>query len=356
MFNEQVINLTEQKKKTNRQRTSNYWEPIYKPEADNAFEYWQVKQHKLNDTTGKKNVWIKIDDFQDSIYRVEDFTFENVDFEGTLNKRLKFLRCKFINCSFRYTTWTHVKFNDCLFSRVSFTISKFNYCEFRDCKYEKIGLSGNETQFKDVFIEPDKFVKAAYTNTNENVLKENGTSVKYQKYRLEYSKSKFARMLLRMKPIRADIDSYSKAKMTARITENIFYIKKYYHDFTINTYVFKILPLLRFILSIIELVVTYLFGIASGWGLKFSRMFIVGLFLTLYFGIYYKLIFFYNQSFIECYLRSLEYWFFVGYTKYPFGKTLSDHQIIVFINSLLGIFWYSILIPVILEKLGKSDE
>jgi hypothetical protein len=346
--------------KTNWQRSKNYWEPIFKPEEDNKYEYWQVKEAKFNTTKWKKNIWIDISEFKEIDkklkYRLNDFTFENVDFEGTIDKKIKFENCTFISCSFRHTEWKNIKFYKCKFNQVSLSMSKFIYCEFRDCDFKKIGISGNETKFIDIYIRPKTFISAAYTNLDEYILKENSTDPLHQKYRLAYTKSKIARMLLRMKPIRADIDVYAEAKKTARMSESIYYIYRNYYNSVTNSFFNKFIPLLKLALSIVELIITYLFGKASGWGLKIGRTAVVGFLFISLFSLYYHLFGIDTNGYFYCFLRSLEYWFFIGYTKYPFKDLIFRDQIIIFFNSFLGMMWFGTLIPVILEKLGKSDE
>ena len=344
--------------KTNIQRDKNFWEPIYAPENDNSFRKWTVNDDELNTTSGKKNVWIDIADFiklKKNI--IENFTFTDIDFEGIVFKeRLKFLKCKFISCSFRNSEWDSVKFTDCEFTRTSFSISKFTNCEFRKCKYKEIGISGNETKFDNVYIEPKKFINAAYTNTDEKVLFELKINPLYQIYRLENTKTAVARMLLQMKPIRNDIDTYATAKKIARTSEIFYYIKKNLYEIKINRFFCKINPLLKLMTNYIEFLFTYSIGWLSGWGLKVGRTLSIGFIVTLFFGAYYYFFTFKDNELIDCYLRSLEYWFLVGYTKYDFENVSIINQYIIFMNSLLGMFWFGTLLPVILEKLGKSDE
>lgn len=345
-------------KKVNIQREKNFWEPIYQPEKDNVFEKWHINDKEINITTGKKNVWIDISDFSKiSKKEILNFKFENIDFEGTLSgKDLRIKNCNFILCSFRNSNWSNIKFTNCNFTQTSFSLSTFKNCEFRNCNYSKIGISGNETKFDNVYIEPQNFINSAYTNTDKNVLKEFKRNLYYQKYRLENTKTIVARMLLQMKPIRNEIDIYAIAKKVARTTEIYYYMKKNIFNISTNKIFKKLFYIVKLVINIIELLFTLSIGWLSGWGLKIGRTILIGFIITIIFSLYYKIVIFNKLNYFNCYLRSLEYWFLVGYTKYSFDDIPMFNQIIIFMNSLFGMFWFGTLLPVILEKLGKSDE
>jgi hypothetical protein len=307
----------------------------------------------------EKNLLYQIDDFG----RLEakhfvGFSFEKVDFMGEFNDEyLAFTDCQFTNCAFYKCTWKNVKFQKCVFNKTSFSIARFENCQFRDCTFEKISISGNEMKFFNTYIEPYKFISAAYTNIDPKVLKEQNVDPKHQAYRLEGTKSSAARMLLQMRPIRNKIDTFMEAKHIARKCESFSHIKKGYYDFQCRD---SIWSGLRGLLSLPLYYIEYLFILAvgwlSGWGLKIGRTFLIGFLVTIGFAFYYNYFLFETDSFIKNYLKSLEYWFLFGYTKYDLKNVTFPNQLIIFLNSLLGLFWFGTILPVLLEKMGKDNE
>jgi len=274
----------------NPQRSKNYWEVIYSPERDNCHDKWEISDEGMDTITGKKNVLIEISDFKNlKIKHIRDFSFNYVDFMGKLeNTYLNFNNCNFVECSFYRSSWKNIKFQKCNFENTSFSITKFENCEFRECKFKDISISGNEMKFLNSYIEPYKFIKAAYTNLDSSILKEKNINPKYQLYRLEGTKSSAARMLLQMRPIKNDIDTFMDAKHIARKCESFHNIKKGFYQFSCKELKTKFKGLLSILLYFIEYLFISAIGWLSGWGLKAGRTLIIGLLCTIGFSFYYN--------------------------------------------------------------------
>jgi hypothetical protein len=344
--------------KENPQRAKNFWEPIYSPENDNKYQKWEISDENIGTITGKKKSWVQIDDFAKvKTKRIRDFKFDYVDFIGNFDDSyMTFNECTFTCCSFYRSSWKNIKFRDCMFQNTSFSISKFENCEFRDCKFNNISISGNEMKFINSYIEPQHFIAAATTNLDPDILHEQNVLPEYQSYRLEKTKSSVARMLLQMKPIKNDIDTYVQAKRIARKSESFFQIKKHFYEIKAGKLKAKFFGVIGILLCFIEFLFISTIGWLSGWGLKTGRALILGLICTILFALYYHFYLFQPDSFVKSYLRGLEYWFLFGYTRYDISSLSLINKIVVFLNSLLGLFWFATILPVLIEKMGKENE
>jgi hypothetical protein len=345
--------------KENPQRSNNFWETIYSPEVDHKYEKWNIADEKNNKVTGIIEVWVQINDIEKMEKgRFKGFKFERTDFIGELEKKhFVFTECQFIQCAFYKCVWKNVKFQKCSFEKTSFSISQFEDCEFRDCHFKEISISSNEMKLINVYIEPFKFISAAYTNLDVNTLREEGVDPEYQAYRLEGTKASVARMLLQMRPIRNNIDTFMEAKHIARRCESFHLIKKGFFDVTKGEdFKTKLKGLVKIPLYFIEYFIIFAIGWLSGWGLKIGRTFLIGFLCTICFSLYYNFFLFKSDSFIGNYLKSLEYWFLFGYTKYSMTNIPFLDQLIIFMNSFLGLFWFATVLPVLLEKMGKDNE
>ena len=99
-----------------------------------------------------------------------------------------------------------------------------------------------------------------------------------------------------------------------------------------------------------------IFGWLTGWGHKIGKTVFIGIIGITLFSFIYKYWFFENDTYIQNLLKSCEYWFLVGYTKYTFNDLNICKQFIIFCNSFLGLLWYASLIPIIFNKMSKNDK
>lgn len=74
------------------------------------------------------------------------------------------------------------------------------------------------------------------------------------------------------------------------------------------------------------------------------------------FSFIYKYFIFESELYIQQLLKSFEYWFLIGYTKYSFSNLNIYQQLVIFFNSFLGLIWYASLIPIIFNKMSKDDK
>ena len=343
----------------NPQRYKNYWEPIYNPTIK-QFDIWKPDGIVLEQTTGIKEVSFNIEIFKTlQLKRLTDKSFENVDFGGELDggqRKFTFKSCSFNYCSFRDTILTNIKFTNCKFNHTSFTFGKFVNCEFRDCLFVKIGISSNATYLDNIYVNPMTFLKDFYLITNKSVLKENNSNVLFQWYMLERTRSNIARKLAEMPSIRRNIDFHIYSIKSSRKYEILSWLKRSIYYVIKGSLLQKAKNFINLIYYSLEYPTIMFFGWLSGWGNKIGKTLLIGLISLLVLSTINNCIIFKDDSFISSVLKTSEYWLLFGYTKYDFNVIPENYQWIIFGNSVLGMIWFAAIIPIIINKLGKSDE
>jgi hypothetical protein len=339
---------------TNPQRTKNYWEPVFGSYSGPL----EVCDADFDTVTGVQKVRVSLERYGTRTI-FEGLRFSDVDFSGEFDggaRKATFKDCFFERCSFRGSEIKNTKFTNCKFLCTSFSLASFSDCEFRDCLYEKIGFSGNTTRFQNVYIDAGKFLKAAYLQRNTSVLRENKTNLLHQSYRLEKTKSVLARKLLSMRPVKDDVDMYTRGIKTARWYEITSKIKESVHFVVLGPVKNKLQRIINLICYSVELVVVLFFGWLSGWGQKIGKAVFFGVVTIVAYGFLYSQFLTNEVSSGEAFLRSFEYMLLFGYTKYPLKDLDAKTQWIVFSNSALGMVWFAALIPSIINKMGPQDD
>lgn len=347
------------KEEINPQRKRNFWEPIYEPNIS-SFEKWKITAEELRHLKGIQKLVVDLATIQETNFtHLNDFTFEKIDFSGTLDGdqiKFTFRNCKFTKCSFRNAEFKNIKFTNCIFSYTTFALGYFKNCEFRNCRFNKIGVSGNSMVFEDCYINPEHFLKDLFLNTNAAVLREFQTNVAFQSYQQTKTKSVIARKLTESLPIKNDIEYHILSIKIARKYEILAFMKEAIYYLTHGKFSDKLTNFFNLLYSLFEMPVIMLFGWLSGWGYKIGKTLTIGILSILLFTILNKSIIFKCDTFSDSLLKTVEYWLLFGYTKYDFNLIPSNLQWIILLNSIFGMIWFAALIPIIINKLGKSNE
>jgi len=347
------------KNSANPQRIRNFWEPTYDPNAK-EYKFWDATPENIIHSKGIQKYIVKLGIFKNAkINYLTDFTFEDVDFIDTLEgeqRKFTFKKCRFKGCSFRDAKFINVKFTECIFELSTFALGFYSNCEFRNCSYKKIGVSGNAMQFEECYINPELFLKDLYLNSKLDILKENQTTLQYQKFQQAKTKAVIARKFTEMKPIRSDIEYHILSIKTARRLEVLLNISQSYYYLLNGKKVDKVKNFFNFLFSSLEYPVLIFYGWLSGWGYKIGKVVFIGLAVILLFSIVNNFLIFQDSSFSDSILKTLEYWLLFGYTKYDFKIIPEGFQWLIFLNSVFGLIWFSAIIPIIINKLGKSNE
>ena len=319
-------------------RINNYWEPTYdgrtKRESLSKFNWEELD---VNNGPNKRSCfWNELNGNRSIIAKV----FTMCDFWGNLEGRT-FTHCTFDRCYWNRGVWKDVKFQNCRFENSSFAFANFENCQFNGCSFKNIGISGNETKFTNCIIDPESLIKAAYTNTNEGVLKRHHKEVAFQINSLEQSKAKLARQLNLNNNFYSEF-FYSGIRVAilqeikARIAKRQYHIKWY-----------LLIPLFFLLGDYIEYVLWKVLGALNGWGEKTIRVLVFGLLLVLLFAFIYR---FSNISptFGKAFIRSFDISIVAGYSK------ICNVSWLELLNLVLGMIWYSIAIPTVINKLTRT--
>lgn len=340
-------------------RKTNYWEPIYDPVQQDLTKQ-KISEEDFDNKTGWKNSIISLTSFLSAKNKYQNYTFETIDFIDELipekTKTITFNNCVFKNVSFIGTIFENIKFQKCKFEKTTFSLSTFNNCEFRDCEYKDVGISGNTTIFNDCYIDSQKLLKNVFLNRDKELLKEKKTTLLYQNFRHVKTKSIIARKIMTMSPVRNDLSMLIRTISIARNYETKASILEEYYNLVIKSVFSKIPHLFSFIFFILEFMVINLFGWLTGWGHKIGKTAFIGISCIIIFSFIYKYYVFENELYIQQLLKSFEYWFLIGYTKYKFDDLSIPQQLVIFCNSFLGLLWYASLIPIIFNKMSKDDK
>lgn len=201
-------------KHKNDKRLSAYWDSIYTGQPSNlaGFHNWDFTTNKGPSLLLFEAERLKTYASEKKLTRVSirGIIFQECDFEGDFKGlNITFDNCTFKQCDFGESSWLETKFSGCTFDSCSLTITEFESCLFYDCKWQKITVSGTETKLVNTLVtNPNCFVAAAYTNTDEKVLETQSKTASYQLMRLEITKVKIARLLHKGAEGHGDEDAY----------------------------------------------------------------------------------------------------------------------------------------------------
>lgn len=344
----------------NHKRASRYWEPVYKPETASA-QFTQF-DWDLKNSHGPKSALCEASELAALVgshdsHTIRNAIFETCDFDGVFDFcRLSFQNCKFRDCDFGRSKWFDVKFSRCIFEGCSISTVSFYDTQFIDCSWEKLGLSAEEMDLKRVLISnPHAFIHAAYTNIDKDVLAQKNTNARYQLYRLEKTKSKIARKVLLAVQASADDDAYYNAIMTH--TDQLSAWKAAEAKFFADTRHFgkKLFWYPVWLLYLFERILLRTSGSINGWGGKVGRAFICGLGLIIAYSMIYDFYGIYDDYKLSI-LAAIEITLLVGFTKYTTTSMPICNQFLVFTNVLLGLWWYAIFLPTIINRISRVRQ
>ena len=282
--------------------------------------------------------------------------FEECDFNGEYiseapRQEISFGKCTFTRCDFESSVWRGVKFSECRFDKCSFTLSEFQDCIFYQCEWVDITLSGTATKLPNTLISnPSKFINSAYTNLDKEVLSENKKDPDYQKMRLEGTKAKFSRLILKNAENHGDDDAYYDAVKTylnqslrSKIHVSIYEIKKKKGYFRQGLNLFA---------AFFELLILNISGTVNCWGKSIARPAIIGISITLLFGVIYGVML---SDLKLGLIKGFDITFLVGYTKHSEKTTPIYMQLLYGTNAFFGLWWYAVLVPTIINRISRVN-
>jgi hypothetical protein len=341
-------------------RRKSYWEPVFAP--GNFTDPFPLFGWNTNTVTALKDSLCRSDELVLQVksrprHTIRTTTFQTCDFDGTFNfTKLTFDSCRFIDCDFMDSEWESTKFTNCTFEESSLSTVIFTSCQFIECNWKKIGMSSNEMHFINCQLSnPNEFISAAYTNLDRNVLQQKNTTPEHQKFRLEGTKAKVARLLLINLQGQGDDDSFYDAIKTHTIQTIISKIEtqKYNAFFkpTISSIVKSYTLRAGYFLELVTLRIS---GNINGWGGNVGRALIFGIAIILIFWwIYFATGI--APVFSQAGLAALEITLLIGYTKYTTLSTSLFIQSIFAANMILGLWWYGIFVPTVVNRINRIN-
>lgn len=337
-------------------RTKNYWEPFYAPDITMSFDEhtWEFDKDKgpvhsiFNDDSLKKV------HTRSSPLKLIQINFNTCDFYGKFDNQIIFEECDFLKCDFGLSTFNKCKFNKCTFRRTSFTQATFYDCEFRDCDFNEIGISGNETILeKTLFTNPSKFINAAFTNTKQLPYKVNPLR---QRLRLQESKSTLSRVILNNLTSEGSEEAFYDAIKVNTLQNSKAKLAKTLINILDNSGSLSgIIKLPFFVVRgtahLVELAVYSAIGEINNWGSSTIRPLTIGTILVFIFSLIYWHI--YKIDFLQSIKTSIELMMVFGYTNHVKPNDINSLSMLYLINTLIGIIWYIITAPTIINKITR---
>lgn len=182
-----------------------------------------------------------------------------------------------------------------------------------------------------------------------------------QKLRFEVTKSTLARSLMvTLANEGSEKTYYDGVKVSttqdckAKASNSILDLIKVKNNENISI-IGKLWPVSKSVLGLIgsisDLIILRVFGMVNSWGSSVARPSAVGLGLIFFFGLVYS-----RMEGIEILKgaeKATEILLLFGYTKHSSLVTATNMQIFQLWNALLGVFWYVVTIPTIVNKLTR---
>ncbi|HAU4899587.1 pentapeptide repeat-containing protein [Aeromonas hydrophila] len=355
-------------------RHNNFWESVHDEKVSlTNFLGIKVKDVSLIMKNGNhlKNYVIDISfsENRDRVY-IKNATFDECDIQGNNGgMKITFKECTFKKVYFGDSKINDVNFESCGFYNCSFSLTRFYRCSFdHHCTFHNISISGGRTIFKDCIITPSKLLKHTYQYATENYCHQHHLNLQHQIYRMNLSIAKLARTLLTSVSSAGDDDDYYdaikhlfKSRVAERKSKKLFLAeqfrtqalesenrikrlikkaKSYYHLYTSPLY-----HLESFFMNT--------FGFINGWGGSFIRCIIFGLLILIIYALIYlqKLPSGLENSFLHAIAKSIDITFVAGYTKHSISSDDLGLQIVHISNMLLGLAWYAVSIPTVVNKI-----
>lgn len=375
-----------------RARYKDIWEVVYNEKTTDHDFLQKTLLQVITDQktiTGYKNHDIDFNFNKGSIANkrlfLNNVKFECCDFKGkNSNQRITFSNCSFIDCYFGGTELTYVNFNNCRFENTSLSLTTFINCNFADNNaFRKVSHSGSLTKFSETNIKATDLIFNTFNYATASYCKKHKKKYFIEKYKSRVSTSKLSRNILSSNASISDDDTYYDSmkalslstfrEKVAKTFKNIYQNLKCCYDLSVSkkiihdsNYFFVLKALLvSFILFFrcfffpLERIMLFISGGLNGWGGSLSRCIFSGIAIVLSFTFIYQHLPIDTESkfdsrFIKCLVASLDITFLAGYTKHIPNNGDTTLELVALANMLLGLWWYAISIPTLINKVSTS--
>lgn len=371
-------------------RLTCYWESVYDKSVDLTI-FKQVHLNEINSIRNNgdhlKNYVVNFDNLDNSDGKgesekpntkrivISNAFFEMCDFRGNNSgQKITFKNCQFTRVYFGHSELYDVNFDNCVFNESSFSLAKFYRCFFNEtCKYKKISISGGKTNFDNSIISSEGLLSNAFKYATTEYCNEHSLNKEDQVYRMYLSQVKLARNILNSVSIIGDDDIYYDATKTLfklRLKERESKIKLAASNYKtaakdqnkLKNNTLWIYKTTRSFLFPFEKMMLNFFGLINGWGSNFLRCMFFGGIIFIIFAIIYFIQqsgaegtnLTWNQQLLKSMIQSLDITFLAGYTKYSVANDPPTQQLLLLINMILGLFWYGVSLPTLINKISVA--
>lgn len=341
-------------------RTKAWWEPTYAPDKANEFT---AGDWTLPDLAA----YIKLFRGEDLTRRVEarevtpifkGVRFTSCDFTGAFQIGLRtivFEKCDFKACDFGTSTWTRAKFTGCTFDECSLSQSNWIKSEFRRCEWSRIGMSGNETDFDQVFIEnPRSFLASAYTRLDPDLLREKGKSRRFQTTRLEETKATVARNIYNNHKVVGDENTFYEScrgyimqSCRANIHDKIYRVLLKGSSFRKRS-----ISAMEAMGALGELSILWLFGTCNAWGRSVTRP--LGGLLVTFGGFAVAYAWFLGLDWVHSWERALDVTTIAGFTRSVIKADTGALLWVSWANLITAIMFYTVFFATVVAKISRN--
>jgi hypothetical protein len=353
-----TLHPLEDKKREMARGNDRYWEITFDP--DDEEPTISVTLSELTGITGWENRKIVGQGQSPSQIKMREKDpqkrFEKCHFALDVSNS-SFSNSYFCRCTFEDSTWVNVKFSKCTFEECHFARVFFNRCQFlNSCKSSKITASAELFRVEGTSLSSSSFLGALTTNIE--YLPSN-TTKEYQFYRLRGTKEKLAKLIYESTKSEADIDFYFEAFKELILA--MLDAKVEYHRFKpLTSRPRKKNPWVFYALSFpyrVERGIVKLSGSFSDWGRSIFRPMLFFLIVVIFFSmLYYALAFRFEPSSLpeqlsKSAIAALNVTLVAGYTAFFNSDQPLLLQACEGVNLLLGLFWYSLIVPTVTRKI-----
>ena len=335
----------------------NFWEATYDPEWGGPTE--EAALDRLEGSAGLvQRLVVAADRNVASVkWRIRDQTqrlFQKCDFQ--LQVKDSFISdCTFEYCRFKASSWHNVKFSNCRFHNCDFSGIALRECYFlSDCQFVGNSASAELFRIEDTAISATAFISGLQTNIK---YLPNGYTREYQENRFVRTKQKIAMALFSATRNVANLDYYDEAhEQLVRSTLDERVEQYRFNRVTRNRkdrfhFARQSFP------ARTERLIVRVSGWLTNWGRSVFRpcLFLLGAMAT--FAIAYALLGHgKNEPDVarrigSWVLESVNVTLVAGFTAYFSAAARFLDRIVWAINLIIGLFWYSLIIPVLSRRI-----
>jgi Pentapeptide repeats (8 copies) len=257
--------------------------------------------------------------------------------------------CTFSECRFQGSSWTNVKFSNCRFVLCDFSRAIFSRCYFvSNCRFERISASAELFRIEETAISATAFISGLETNLVHT------DQVEYQKHRFIGTRQKIAKSIFSATRNEADVNFYFEAY--EQLTRCTLDEQVEQHRFdgaapvSSRRFWFRSAP------ARLERRIVLTSGWLTRWGRSLLWAFAFFLVTVSVFSGAYALItpvpaVMASDLIWQSAVQALNITLVAGYTAHFNPEAPRLHQGMCLANVLLGIYWYSLVVPVLSRRI-----